>query len=62
MAGRYDQPRRGGRWANLVEVRDDLDHDPTDPVVTNAIFDLANPELQGPLDLIGLSLCKKLGA
>jgi len=48
-------------WADPVEVRDDLDHDPAAPPVTNAIFDLANPELQGPLDIVGPTLCKKLG-
>ena len=49
-------------WAQLVEVRDDLDHDPADPAVFEAVFDLANPFLQGPLELVGLALLAKLGA
>lgn len=49
-------------WANLVEVRDDLDHDPTDPAVAGAVFDLANPELQGQLHEVGPVLVATLGA
>lgn len=49
-------------WANLVEMRDDLDHDPNDPAVANAVFDLANPVLQGPLDEVGPALVAVLGA
>jgi hypothetical protein len=49
-------------WANLVEVRDDLDHDPADPAVADAMFDLANPELQGPLHEVGPALTEKLKA
>ena len=47
-------------WANLVEVRDDLSHDPADPAVADAIFDLANPVLQGPLSEVGPALIEKL--
>ena len=47
-------------WANLVEVRDDLNHDPADPAVAAAVFDLANPELQGPLSVVGPTLVKGL--
>ena len=47
-------------WANLVELRDDLDHDPTDPIVAEAVFDLANPVLQGPLTELGPALADKL--
>lgn len=49
-------------WANLVEVRDDLDHDPTDPAVAGAVFDLANPLLQGELHEVGPALVETLGA
>lgn len=49
-------------WANLVEVRDDLDHDPADPAVADAIFDLANPVLQGALREVGPALIEKLQA
>ena len=45
-------------WADLVEVRDDRDH--ADRAVAEAIFDLANPELQGPLELIAPALRKRL--
>lgn len=47
-------------WANLVEGRDDLDLDPADPAVADAIFDLANPLLQGELPEIGRGLVQKL--
>jgi hypothetical protein len=47
-------------WANLVELRDDLDHDPTNTAVASAVFDLANPELQGPLELIAPALRRGL--
>lgn len=43
-------------WANLVEVRDDLDHDPNDPAVAEAVFDLANPVLKGQLHEVGPAL------
>lgn len=49
-------------WANLVEVRDDLDHDATDPAVANAVFDLANPLLQGQLHEVGPALVETLSA
>jgi hypothetical protein len=47
-------------WENLVEVRDDFTQDPADPAVAGAIFDLANPLLQGNLRELGLSLIEKL--
>lgn len=47
-------------WANLVEVRDDLDHDLANAAVASAVFDLANPELQGPLELLAPALRKGL--
>lgn len=38
------------RWANLIECRDDIEFEPHhEPAVVDAIFDLANPELQGAL-------------
>jgi hypothetical protein len=49
-------------WANLVEVRDDLDHDPADPMVAEAVFDLANPLLQGTLTDVAPALIKALNA
>ena len=49
-------------WADLVELRDDLDHDPNDEAVAAAIFTLANPVLQGPLSEQGLRLLKSLQA
>lgn len=36
------------RWANAIEGRDDVGLDPDSPLGT-AIFDLANPVLQGAL-------------
>ena len=48
-------------WANLIEVRDDLVHDPDDPAVAEAVFDLANPIIQGPLQEIGPRLLSALG-
>ena len=47
-------------WANLLEGRDDLNH--ADGCVADAVFDLANPELQGPIDLVAPSVCKQLNA
>jgi hypothetical protein len=49
-------------WTNLVEVRDDLDPDPADLAVSLALFDLANPELQGTLEQVGPILHKRLAA
>lgn len=49
-------------WANLVEVRDDLFHDPADPAVADAVFALANPLLQGQLHDVGPALVRTLGA
>jgi hypothetical protein len=49
-------------WADLVEVRDDLDHDPEDPVVADAVFNLANPLLHGPIQEVGPTLIQKLKA
>ena len=47
-------------WANLVETRDDLDHDPADPRITRAVFDLANPLLQGDLGQVAPALIRAL--
>lgn len=55
-------PEQVSDWANLVELRDDLDHDPDDPAVAEAVFDLANPALQGPLSEVGPALIEKLKA
>lgn len=49
-------------WANLVEVRDDLDRAPNDPAVADAIFDLANPVLNGELHEVGPALMAALSA
>jgi hypothetical protein len=38
------------RWANLIECREDIAFEPRhEPVVADAIFDLANPDLQRSL-------------
>lgn len=44
-------------WANLLEGREDVEFDPK---ATEAIFDLANPELQGPLTKVAPALLKRL--
>ena len=44
-------------WANLVEARDDID---AEPVAAEAIFDLANPELQGRLSDIASTVLARL--
>ena len=49
-------------WANLVEVRDDLDHDPNDPAVADAVFDLANSVSNGRLHEVGPALVAALSA
>jgi len=42
------------RWATLIECRDDIEFEPRhEPAVADALFDLANPDLQGPLSDIG---------
>jgi len=41
-------------WANLIECREDVEFEPRhEPVVADAIFDLANPDVQGSLADIG---------
>jgi hypothetical protein len=41
------------RWASLVESREDIEFEPRqEPAVADAIFDLANPDLQGALAAI----------
>ena len=50
-------PEAVEEWANLVELRDDL---ALEPVVADAIFDLANPALQGPLAETGPRLIGQL--
>lgn len=38
------------RWANLLECREDIDFEPRyEGPVADAVFDLANPDLQGSL-------------
>ena len=44
-------------WANLIEGREDID---LDDRTSEAIFDLANPVLQGPLSETGPALLAKL--
>jgi hypothetical protein len=45
------------RWANLIECREDIAFEPRhEPVVADAIFDLANPDLQGALAEIGADI------
>ncbi len=46
-----------GQWANLVECKDDID---LTPDAAEAIFDLANPELQGSLPEIAPALVARL--
>jgi hypothetical protein len=49
-------------WADLIDTRNDVDHDPADPSVTVALFDLANPMLQGDLARVAPKLIKALTA
>jgi hypothetical protein len=44
-------------WANMVEGRDDVDFE---PMTNAAIFDLANPVLQGPLTEVATALLARL--
>lgn len=44
-------------WANLLEGRDDVEFQPE---AADAIFDLANPELQGPLTEVAPALLSRL--
>lgn len=44
-------------WANLIEGREDIAFE---PVAAAAIFDLANPDLQGPLAQVAPGLLAKL--
>lgn len=44
-------------WANLLEGRDDVEFQPE---AAEAIFDLANPELQGPLTEVAPALLSRL--
>ena len=38
------------RWADLIECREDIEFEARhEPAVADALFDLANPDLQGPL-------------
>ena len=43
-------------WANLIECREDID---LDEIASEAIFDLANPELQGPLTEVAPAILAK---
>jgi hypothetical protein len=44
------------RWADLIEVRDDIEYDAGHQVdIKRYIHDLANPVLSGPLDRDGAS-------
>ena len=55
-------PKEVEDWANLVEARDDLDVDSTDPAVADAVFDPANPLMQGQLHDVGPALAAALCA
>lgn len=44
-------------WANLVEVRDDIEFDAS---ATDAIFYLANPRINGPLAKVAPILLERL--
>lgn len=44
-------------WASLLEGRDDVEFEPE---AAEAIFDLANPELQGPLSEVAPMLLARL--
>jgi hypothetical protein len=44
-------------WANLIEVRDDIELDAT---AADAIFCLANPLINGPLETVAPMLLKRL--
>ena len=47
-------------WADLVELREDLEHDPDDEAVATAVFVLAHPELEGRLSEQGPKVLKSL--
>ena len=49
-----------GEWAALVEMRDDVDQ--ADAEVEDAIFNMANPVLQGPLQNVAPGLMQRLKA
>jgi len=39
------------RWASLVECREDIEFEQRhEPGIADALFDLANPDIQGPLE------------
>ena len=44
-------------WANLLEVREDVDFE---PAAASAIFDLANPELEGALPVLAAKILDSL--
>ncbi|MDB5686074.1 MAG: hypothetical protein JWR77_663 [Rhizorhabdus sp.] len=49
-------------WANLVECREDVVFEPrNEEAVADALYDLANPDLQGPLEGILPDLLATLG-
>lgn len=49
-------------WANLVECREDITFERREEeTVADAIFDLANPALQGPLGEIAPRVMARLG-
>jgi hypothetical protein len=44
-------------WANLLECREDID---AQPVAADAVFELANPVLQGPYSVLVPALLARL--
>lgn len=51
------------RWANLIESHEDIAFEPRhEPAVADAIFDLANPDLQGPLAEIAPTILASIEA
>jgi hypothetical protein len=60
VAGEFDANALE-EWANLVECREDIEFEPDHaPVISDAIFQLANPALCGPLMIKAPEIISKL--
>jgi hypothetical protein len=60
LGGQID-PGDVARWANLIESREDIAFEQRhEPAVADAIFDLANPDLQGELAEISADILASL--
>jgi len=59
-AGEIDAPTVE-QWANLVECREDVEFEPRHAeIIADALFDLANPDLQGPVRDLASGLIEDL--